>query len=310
MKLTPLFFYFLIIFSAYSQNDTLPSPFISYGDKLSVGLTYFDSSNVFYLNNENEQYKEISFVPNTHQQLITSIDYESVSVAYGFTPNFMKTQYKELPSKQFFISGRMHHKQWSQSLTFIYQKGFFVNYNDLHNIYVPELRTYKLGTKISYTFNKNFSFRAVFNENQWQKKSYGSFITNLSFHYTNLNFHRDSFYKKRDLYTLSLIPSYYYNFVIKECILLSAGIETGGGIYIEQKEVYPLQESSANFKIGYNHPSFFSYVGLNITNLIQHNNTSNNVDLYTTFRFSIGYRFSTPKKIKELYQKTLGRLEP
>lgn len=101
-----------------------------------------------------------------------------------------------------------------------------------------------------------------------------------------------------------MAPSYYYNWVISNHVLVSSGIAVGAGFNDVDGDFSGVIESTINLKLGYNSDSFFTFVNLNYLNFVQDNNNpvrfNENI---TTFRVTAGYRFDPPKKVKELYDQ-------
>src|SRR5690606_11683156 len=104
---------------------------------------------------------------------------------------------------------------------FVKQKGFFTEFLDDKSLYLPSFRSIKVGGTTSYVFNDKFSFSALFNQNQWQIKSAGSFVPNFSFFYTSLINKDDKADFNLQMYSFSLTPSYYYTWVINQKVFLS-----------------------------------------------------------------------------------------
>ena len=293
----------------FAQRDTLQSHVVSYDEKMVGSITYQNSSNTFFMTYEDgaDSYKA-EFIPNTQQRLVGGLSYKMIDVSVGFTPNFMKNDGSKLESNNFNLGFRFNYKKWYQSVTFINQKGFFVDFNHLERFYLPRFRSTKLGGTTSYVFNEKFSYKTIFNQNQWQLKSAGSFVPNFSVYYTNLTSKDTPDHVHVDMYTFSLAPSYHYNWVISQKFLVSAGLLVGAGINIADKEVTPLYEASTNIKLGYNTDSFFTYLGINSTSFFQEEGKNEFYDSFADVKLSVGYRFDPPKKFKKLYNDVTRRI--
>jgi hypothetical protein len=159
------------------------------------------------------------------------------------------------------------------------------------------------------SFDK-FSFKTIANQKEWQTKSAGSFIPNFSFYYTNFDLNDGSGGEHSDVYLATLSASYFYNLVIKEKFLVSAGLSPGFGFNDVDGDVSPLYEVTGSFKIGYNVDSFFSFINLNFTDFVQDTDAKIRLnDNFSTFKFTLGYRFNPPKKIKEVYDKANKKIQ-
>jgi hypothetical protein len=293
------------IFGCYAQEKTASNPYFkTYDDKVIASLYYLDVSNNFQFVNSNTDGSKttLDLIPNQREQLGLSVSYKFADISYGFSPQFFNENKDNGNSKLFNISTRFIVNQWMQTLSFINQKGFYANENGL-TIPFPNLRSTKIGGVTSYIFNPNFSFKTIANQKEWQTKSSGSFIPNFSFFYTNLDLNDGSVDPEGNLFEMTVSPSYYYNFVINNRVLLSAGLSIGGGISIIDSDVAGILETSTSLKLGYNNDSFFSFCTINYLAFAQNNEAKVQLnDAISTFNISVGYRFNPPKKVKEVFE--------
>ena len=221
----------------------------------------------------------------------------------GFSPHFFDVNKDNKGSKLFNISTRFIVNQWMQTLTFINQKGFYVNDGTI-KIPFTDMRSTKIGGVTSYIFNPNFSFKTIANQKQWQTKSSGSFIPNFAFFYTNLDLNDGNPDTKSNIFEMTLSPSYYYNFVINNKFLISAGLAVGGGISNIDSDISGIFESNASLKTGYNTDSFFAFCNLNYFAFVQDNEARVQLnDTISTINFTVGYRFDPPKKVKKVLRE-------
>lgn len=295
--------FFVGTFLGLAQNDSLSNPyFISYADKGVVGVYFYDSSNNFITNFEVDgEKKELNLIPNGKNQMGVNLSYRYLDISIGFAPKFFHENKDNSNSKLYSLSTRLNFKKWIQSLVFINQTGFYVSDDEIE-IAFPNLRTTKIGGTTSYVFNDNFSYRTITNQKEWQTKSSGSFIPNFTFFYTNFDLNNGSAGEHADLYELALSPSYFYNWIIKKRFLISSGVASGAGISITDGDVSPLFEITGSFKIGYNVAAFFTYVNLNFTSFNESSNSEIRIsDNFYNLRFTLGYRFNPPQKVKEVY---------
>jgi Domain of unknown function (DUF4421) len=286
------------------ENPTLNPYFKTYDDKMITSLYYLNVSNNFQIVNTNSDGTKstLDLIPNRREQIGMSISYKFADISYGFSPYFFDENKDNSNSKLFNISTRFIVKQWMQTLSFINQKGFYLVDGNTYFPF-PNLRSTKVGGVTSYIFNPNFSFKTIANQKQWQTKSSGSFIPNFSFFYTNLDLNDGSADPQGNLFEMTLSPSYYYNFVINNRVLLSAGISIGGGISIIDGDVAGILETSTSLKLGYNNDSFFSFFNVNYLSFVQNNDARVQLnDSISTFNISVGYRLNPPKKIKVVFE--------
>jgi hypothetical protein len=285
--------------SCFAQEKLVANPYFkSYADKVIASLYYLDASNNFQINypSSNGTKLKLDLIPNRAEQIGLGISYKFVDISYGFSPQFFDINKDNGNSKHINISSRFIVKQWMQSLTFVNQKGFYVS-DGYNTVSFPEMRSTKIGGITSYIFNPNFSFKTIANQKQWQTKSSGSFIPNFALFYTNLDLNDDSPDPESDVFEIALSPSYYYNFVINNKFLVSAGLAAGGGISIIDGESSGVFETNANLKTGYNTDSFFAFCTLNYIAFVQNNQARVQLnDNVSRINFTVGYRFDPPQK--------------
>lgn len=296
--------FFTSIFGCFAQNDSLQkSYFKSYRDKITVSTYYLNTSNSFQIaSNENGERFYVDLIPNRREQIGLTLNYKIIDVTVGFAPKFLGGNKGDSKSKNFNFNTRFYHKKWMQSFSFINQKGFYIN-DDGITAQLPSMRTTKIGGTTSYIFNDKFSFKTLISQNEWQIKSSGSFIPIFSFYYTNLDLNTpDS--SPGDMYVFTLAPSYFYNFVISDRVLIGAGLALGAGINLIDKESSALYQADFNLKLAYNNDRFFAFASLNTISFAQDEKVDPRLnDNIVTLKLSAGYRFDPPKKVKEVYDK-------
>lgn len=289
--------FFTSIFGCFAQNDSLQKfYFKSYRDKITVSTYYLNTSNSFQIaSNENGERFYVDLIPNRREQIGFTLNYKIIDVTVGFAPKFLGGNKGDSKSKNFNFNTRFYYKKWMQSFSFINQKGFYIN-DDGITAQLPSMRTTKIGGSTSYIFNDKFSFKTLISQNEWQIKSSGSFIPIFSFYYTNLDLNTpDS--SPGDIYVFTLAPSYFYNFVISDRVLIGAGLALGAGINLIDKESSALYQADFNLKLAYNNDRFFAFASLNTISFAQDEKVDPRLnDNIVTLKLSAGYRFDPPKK--------------
>lgn len=291
---------------SYSQKDTLSPYMVSYGEKVIVSASFQNNADSFNLKQEIDGKKQtFEFYPNIKNKITFGITYKLIDISFGYTPWFFKSNADKYKASNFNFGTRFNHKKWYQSLSIIKQKGFFTQFSDNQGLYLPSFRSIKVGGTTSYVLNENFSFSALFNQNQWQIRSAGSFVPNFSFYYTSFENKDDKSDLNLELYSLSFTPSYYYTWVINRKVFLSGGLGVGAGIDIHNKKTSALCEIIFNSKLGYNQDSFYSYIEVNNTNFIFNENRARLDETSLNALIAVGFRFGPPKKAKKLYDEGL-----
>lgn len=304
--ISTIFFFCCNILS--SQNDTLNNYFISYDEMIITSISIEEINDTFYIGYKDhlERYKA-ELTPNFERKLNFNFTYKIIDFAIGYTPNFLKSNKAQNRSRNFNFAFRLNHKQWSQSFMYLNQRGFYLDLdNTIEHFYFPQFRSTKVGGTTSYIFNKKYSYQTLFNPNEWQSKSTGSFILHFTGYYSKLESEKKEDELNINIYSITTSPSYYYNFVINKKVLIGAGLNLGIGVNIVDNVVDPLIELATNIKIGYNTDTFFSSIGYNGTSLAFENRRENYNNTFNAIKFEIGYRFKPPKKAKKIYEDALN----
>lgn len=298
------------ILGSFAQEKTASNPYFkTYDDKVIASLYYLDVSNNFQIVSPNPDGTKTTFdlIPNRREQIGASISYKIADFSFGFSPQFFDVNKDNENSKLFNLGTRFIHKKWMQTFSFINQTGFYAS-EGTTTVPLPDLRSTKIGGVTSYIFNPNFSFKAIANQKEWQTKSSGSFIPSFSFFYTNLDLNDGSQNPESDLFEMTLSPSYYYNFVINNRFLLSAGLGIGGGISDMDGDVSGIFNSNGSLKLAYNNDSFFSFINFNYLVFAQNSDTKVQLnDNVSSLNIAIGYRFDPPKKVKDAFDKCIKK---
>ena len=302
LKLIKYFVLVTFYYSAYSQNDSLTkSTYIkAFQDKISTRISLINTSNSFYIYDKNNE-EHFKLEPNKTNYLGFSVLFRSLEIDYGFSPNFLSANKDNKDSRLFTLNFRMFYNQWMQTIDFYNQKGFYIKDNS-NTFELPGVKTLKIGGSTSYIFNKNFSFRAIGFQNEWQLKSAGSFIPRLYYYYTKYKLEEDEISEKAYTYNIAIAPSYYYNLVVTKNLLFSLGGSAGIGVNHSnnlgsENITSALYEFTGRAVLSYNSDSFFGGINSNIIILKQNADKTTRLDDEITYlEFYIGYRFKAPKK--------------
>ncbi len=267
--------------------------------KYTLRLGIQSTSNSFLIT-DNLNNTLLELLPNDKTYLGASFLFRSLEIDLGFAPNFLSENKDNSDSRLLTLNFRMFLGQWMQTLDFYSQKGFSGT-SDGISLPFPELSTLKIGGTTGYIFNRNFSFRAIGFQNEWQKRSAGSFIPRFSFYYTKFDLNDNSPEAITNSYDMAIGPGYYYNFVIKQHLIFSLGTTLGFGLNITSTEgsstATGLSQVLFRSALGYNSERFFT--GINASaQLLSHKADPNTVqdDIIAFVELYMGFRFNAPKK--------------
>lgn len=323
-------FFFVAFLS--SAQDSIPeiiydfeSEYIhKFPNRITGRLFYVNTSNSLTVNDRNSD-ASFKLIPNKQNRIGGSVSFRSITFTYSFAPNFLAENKDNENSKLLNLGFRTYFgKHWMQTIELYQEKGFSLESSDI-NIYFPRFKSFKIGGATSYILNENFSFRAIISQDEKQIKSVGSFIPRFVYYYTKLDIRTDNDEVNSDLYTFDFVfaPSYYYNFVPRKNILLSAGVSAGIGVnFSKNKDANHIQDDESltslvtelNFRGSMSYDLSNFYVGAHYNYLILNHNTDRSSyikDAIPFFQIFAGYRFKAPKKMvlkaDEINEKLLSK---
>ena len=292
--------FFTSFLSCLAQEDSIRvRHFKPFDDNITTRLSINSTSNSFVLNDVASD-RRYNIVPNDRERIDFSLSYRAIAFSFGFAPDFLATNKDNSNSKLYNLNFRAFHKQWTQSFDLYNQRGFYIETNEV-KAPLPDMKTFKIGGQTSYVLNKNFSFRAISAQSEWQQKSAGSLVPTLSLYYTKLRFKIEDFDETVHIYTAALSPAYYYNLIIRKHFFVSLGIAPGIGIEYVDSHTSALYQVEATAALGYNSDTFFA--GINSNSKYFNSNTGSDVqwgDTISRGEIYVGYRFKPPKKLTEM----------
>lgn len=302
IKLILILLPFVSVSQSFTKNDSLYIR--TFPEKITNRLGFTNSTYSF---NFSDKQAELSYKlkPNQETSVTFSALFRSIELDFGFTPRFFpgnNDDEEKGDTEKLTFNFRMFLGPWMQTVDYNRAKGFYLYDNHTMRVaaLLPDLNITTIGGTTSYIFNKNFSFRAIGFQNEWQKKSAGSFIPRLSYFCNIFNSKTFDFHNAYSL-DIAIGPGYYYNFVISENFLLSAGGTIGMGLnktHDKSESITSmLYQGILRTSIGYNSESFFvGFNGnMNSFNYDQKSDLNYNDSIYF-FEFYIGYRINAPKK--------------
>jgi len=275
----------------------------------------------FKLNNEIISY---TVKPNTGLRTSVSANYRFLTLRVGYSPKFLESHDSELRgnTKILKINMLLFMKNWMQTLEYNSTKGYYVDDYEDNRVPIslineeitilPDLGTKTFTATTAYKFNDDFSFKAIYNQYEIQRKSAGSFIT--SFTYTHFALSDKTSPQDLKISGAILNASYFYTFVINKKWYSSLGISPGLGMEFNKLRTQidgELVKTSSNefvfninshIGLGYNSKSFFGGLALKG---IATTRSENDVIKFNTQRSSfvlfVGYRFNSPKFLKDTF---------
>lgn len=312
-----------------TKQDT--SRLVSYADKIIIKVNVDTQTDAFTLIDNRDQ-NDFTITPNSNYRLFLSLDYQFLGASIGFAPTFFTDNQDEFLKGESSFENyqfRFFLGQWVQGIYYKKIKGYYVeNTQD----YIPDweegvdpyiqfsnLKNYRWGMSTSYVFNKNFSYRNVTYQTEWQKKSAGSFIPSLYYDYNKFSFSIEDVYSEEENFNARLALVYHYTYVFKEHWFLSANLGPSIGFrYSEETtkdnsttlndyHTYFTRFLEGGLQLGYSSKRVI--VGcrfhFNSNWYNQDRNVSVSNDSFYGLAY-IGYRFNTPKFIDKAYKWSMN----
>lgn len=296
-----------IIYETHTDHiETFPN-------RITARLFYVNTSNTLRVNDRNSSlYYDIN--PNKQDRIGASVSFRAITISYSFAPDFLAENRDNDDSKLFNLGFRTYFgKHWMQSLDLYQEKGFYLENNDV-NIYLPNIKSFKIGGATSYILNENFSFRSIVSQDEKQLKSAGSFIPRIVYYYTKLNIRTEnnSVDEVLNSYDIVFAPSYYYNLVPTKDLFLSVGVSAGIGLnHSKNEDLNSIQKDESltslvtelNFRGSFTYDVSDFYIGSHYNYLVLNHNTDRSTyvnDGIPYFEMFAGYRFKAPKKFIKL----------
>ena len=309
----------LIVFSQRNSSDPDFGYIEPMEDKLNVKLEIDNDIEAFEFDDEITSY---SIVPNTNLRTSVSINHEFLTLRIGYSPKFLEADDSSLKgnTKVFKLNLDLFLQNWLQTFEYSVIKGYYIDVIDDPNdlfpddefIILPDLKSLKISGKTSYKFNNNFSFKALLNQYDIQRKSAGSFVPSLTYGYFSLS--DKTSIEAIQTYGFHLNAGYFYTFVINEKWYSSLGISPGLGMEFNKSISNTTNEKitdknnefifniNTHLGLGYNSKSFFAGFGLRG---IATTRDENSIVKFNTVRgivhFFVGYRFRSPRFVNESF---------
>jgi len=260
----------------------------------AFSMTTINNFTLFYAADN----KTVDVVPNSRTTIGGAVQYGFVSLSLGFTPLFFADNKDNKDSKINSFSLNFFPGRVMQHFDAIYQKGMSLESGDV-SIYLPELKSLKIGGSTSYMCNPDFSFKATAFQNAKQLKSAGTFAPTLSYYYTELNGRKvEDIGEKVYFIDVAVAPAYYYNWVIAKNFLLSGGASLGAGFTTtvdDDTSTSFLLNGSLHLAPGFNGERWFG--GLNMRMQFFDHGSGSDVQMNDAVGYGtvfIGYRFDAP----------------
>lgn len=294
---------------------------INYDEFLTTRLSFSDNFNLLTLKDKGGN-SELLFSPNQQINSTLSLAYRFLEIDIGYTPKFIRFNKDDDirgKTKFFNLGTRFYVGRFMQNIQYRKTRGFYaedLEFPERDKFIFSDLKIVKFGGSTSYVLNPDFSFRALFKQNEWQTKSSGSLVPTLSYYWTKIS---DPEFGKDALFDITIGPSYYYNWIIENSFLVGIGGHAGIG-YNETKSTFTddtpnhkmdglIYTTELKLALGYNSTRFFTGVNVTFDSFYHDNEPDFKVkDQQRYFEFYLGYRFNAPKILTTATEYVQGKI--
>lgn len=232
------FFYCLYAGNASSQTQVSPAYDTNYYEthpESVIMRVYFSRK---YTNLELQKGNDaprVRYISNTSINTGIGASYHglSLNIAYGFGAK--RHDLEKGNTKKLDMQARLYGRKWAVDFYGQFYKGYFLSpkgrgHNDNSSYYIrPDLKVSLVGLSTYKIFNyKKFTLHQAFVQDEWQKKSAGSFLAGVEAYYTD--FHGDS----------ALVPSTLSSFYDRRGIRRVRFVKIGPGAGYAYTQILPL----------------------------------------------------------------------
>lgn len=309
----------LISYSQDSISDMNNAYFETMQNKLNLKIELDNDIESFEFNSNNSNY---SIKPNTKLRLAIALNHKFLNLKIGFSPKFLANDEssKKGSTEVFKFGMDIFIKKWIQTFEMSNVKGYYIQditgLDDFGDdqpsdyIILPNLKTTVFRGITRYNLNDNFSFKAVLNQNEIQRKSVGSFVPSYTYEY--FRFVDKSIGRELQSVNLILNTGLFYTFVINKKWYSNLSISPGIGYSFNKFVDQDIQDNKAvwsneiifntntHIGLGYNSKLFFG--GISVAGIATTRDEYSSIKFDSVrgiFKISLGYRFDAPKFVNK-----------
>jgi len=300
-----------------------------------------------YTLRDNDKETKLSYKPNDNYNLGFGFNYKFIGLNIGINFPFInhdddkygKTDYLDVQSHIYLR--KLTIDFWGQ-----YYKGFYLSNPEdaLSNFNVnggypmrPDIHLLALGIDAQYIFNdEKFSFRAAFLQNEYQKKSAGSWMLGGSIynvflrgdtsfvptHFVKPDNETNYYFNKSNIYSIAAGGGAAYTFVIKRHFFITASAMLEAGFnYTVMKNTWsdtkddqggPQLITTIRFAAGYNSERYFAGIHIVDMNSLSGAPLPGVTQTYGggNVRFTLAKRFKVKRKTEKKIEKIIDSALP
>jgi len=269
---------------------------------------------------------------NLNASLGFVFSYKFVSVRLGIRPGLSKSEKEDKGKTDFFrIKVKLLFDKWTHRFEYNYTRGFYIENteefsvnetNSNYHVQFPNLTTNILSGSIHYSFNDNYSVKAIESNTESQLKSAGTIVLGINYSYYDISgtdiikdengdvINRTA-YNDFNGFNAIINGGYHYTFVFQNYWFVNAQLNPGIGFDFFTTSIHSENNSenkndakvfftlNSSFSAGYNKQKYYFGVEYNysVNNEKFDDNNFNLQPIKNNFHVYIGYRFKAPKLV-------------
>ncbi|RYZ51204.1 MAG: DUF4421 domain-containing protein [Sphingobacteriales bacterium] len=235
------------------SSPTDPAYISDFSDQLTV-RTFLSRKIIGYQVGKQGEQHEAEYSPNDLTSVGVGFSYKFLSLNANFNiPALNNDDEKYGKTKSLDLATYFYLRKFTVDAFVQIYKGHFLSENDILSnkpanrpyLIRPDLQTQFYGVNVQYIFNHSkFSYRAAFLQNEWQRKSAGSFLAGINLHHIRVK--ADSFiipdqvydptfgkqpelFRQTAMYSVGVDGGYAHTFVLKEHFFTTIALMAGVG---------------------------------------------------------------------------------
>ncbi len=282
---------------------------------------------------KSKEAKDLTYLPNTNLNLGIGATWHNISLNLALGFGFLNNDENKGKTKYIDLQAHLYKPKWVTDFYgqfyngyHLNPEGFAANPGDAY-YYRPDINVTLIGIAQYYIFNSTrFSYRAAMVQNEWQKKSAGTFLVGAEAYYGVLNGDSalvpksiENQYPQKGIHRVNYLSvgpgaGYVYTLVIAHHVFLTGSLTGNLNLSYANESDYEVHKNNFSLNVvpgikaaaGYNSNSWIFSVHYTGNDLHFKGATPENKYSIQTgnYRFIISKRFASGKKL----QKTLDPL--
>ncbi|PZF73074.1 DUF4421 domain-containing protein [Taibaiella soli] len=322
--------------TAYISDHSNDFTFRLYGSRKYTSYTLRD----------HDKDTKLAYKPNDNYNLGFGFNYKFIGLNIGLNFPFINHDDDKYGTTNYLdVQSHIYLRKLTVDLWGQYYKGFYLsnpsdalsNFNASSYPIRPDIHLLALGIDLQYIFNdEKFSFRAAFLQNEYQKKSSGSWMLGGSIynvflrgdtafvptHFVKPENDANYYFNKSNIYSIAAGGGGAYTFVIKQHFFITASAMLEAGFnYTVMKNTWsdtkddrggPQLITTVRFAAGYNSEKYFAGIHIVDMNSLSGSPIPGVTQTYGggNVRITVADRFKVKRKTEKKFNEVMDKVIP